>query len=216
MFVSTNVKFFKILWETFPTNSVRKLFRNFQTFPKKFSTGKFSGKVFRKIVGNFFIKRTVRKPPKSLPGLFRKTGGLFVRNRFVNVGFLHKFRGKIQTVSLRIPAVSRKIPGRISPGIPGNSGGKIRGFFRFFLGFTAATQDWPHKKWGMFRGTSGGNFVKTGKSGKFDRTFSGKFFRKKFRGKFFRNFRKFSKIFGWLRKNPGILQNPLCGAGYTP
>ena len=196
----------KIYQETFP---------EFPEFPKILRR-KISGKVFQKIVGNFFVRRPVRKPPKIPPGLFRKTGGLFVRIRFGNGCFLHKFRGKICGVSLRIQAVSRKIPGGISPGIPGNSGGKIRGFFRFFLGFPAATQGWPPKNWGIFGGNSGGNFVKTGKSGKFDRTFSGKFFRKKFRGKFFRNFREFSKIFVRLQKNPGILQNPLCGAGYTP
>ena len=183
----------------FRKNSDRKLFR------------KFSGK----IVGNFFLRRPVRKPSKIPLGLFRKKGDFFVRTRFGNVCFLHKFRRKIRVVSLRIPVVSRKLPGGISPGIPGNSGGKPGVFFRFFLGFTAATQGWPPKNWGMFGGNSGGNFGKIGKSGKFDRTFSGKFFRKKFRGKFFRNFRKFSKIFVRLRKNPGILQNPLCGAGYT-
>ena len=196
----------------FQKNFVRKLSGNFG----KNSDGKISGKVLHKIEGNFFLRRIVRKPSKSPPGLFRKTGGLFVRIRFGNGCFPHKFWGKICLVSLRIPAVSRKIPGGISPGIPGNSGGKTPGFFRFFLGFTAATQGWHAKKRNLFGGNSGGNFGKIGKSGKFDRTFSGKFFRKKFRGKFFRNFRKFSKIFGRLRKNPGILQNPLCGAGYTP
>ena len=207
--------FFKNLWETFPEKFCQETFRKFPENLGKIPTGNFS-EIFRKIVGNFFVRPSVRKPPKMPPGLFRKTGGFFVRNRFGNGCFLHKFRGKIRRVSLRSPTVFRKIPGEISPGIPGNSGGKIRGFFRFLLGFTAATQGWHPKKWDFLGGNSGGNFVKTGKPGKFDRTFPGKFSRKKFRGKFFRNFRKFSKIFVRLRKNPGILQNPLCGAGYTP
>ena len=118
------------------------------------------------------------------------------------------------------PYGSRQFPGK-SPGefpreFPEIPGGTSGDFFQFFLGFTAAAQGWPPKNWDLFGGNSGGNFVKTRKSGKFDRTFSGKFSRKKFRGKFFRNFRKFPKIFVRLRKNPGILQNPLCGAGYTP
>ena len=121
-------KFFfkKFCQETFP---------KFPDISEKSPTGKFSGKVFRKIVGNFFVRRPVRKPSKIPPGLFRKTGGLFVRIRFVNGCFPHKFWGKICLVSLRIPAVSQKIPGGISPGIPGNSGGKTRGFFPVFSRF---------------------------------------------------------------------------------
>ena len=126
--------FSKNMWETFPTNFVRKLSGNFRNF-RKSSVGKISGKFFRKNVGNFFVRPAVRKPPKFPPGLFRKNGWLFVRIRFGNVCFLPKFRGKIRVVSLRIPTVSRKIPGEISPGIPGNSGGKIRGFFPVFSGF---------------------------------------------------------------------------------
>ena len=102
---------------------------------RKISDGKISGKFFRENAGNFFVRPSVRKPPKIPRGLFRKTGGLFVRIRFGNVWFLLKFRGKIRVVSLRIPAVSRKIPGGISRGIPGNSGGKIRGFFPVFFVF---------------------------------------------------------------------------------
>ena len=113
---------------------VRKLFVNFQKFPEKFSQENFR-KVFRKNVGNFFVRRPVRKPSKIPPGLFRKTWGLFVRMRFGNVCFPHKFRGKIRAVSLRIPAVSRKIPGGISSEIPGKSGGKTRGFFPVFVRF---------------------------------------------------------------------------------
>ena len=118
----------------FPKKFVRKLFRKFLEFPKNFrqeTFRKFSGKLWETFSG----RRPVRKPPKSLPGLFRKTGGLFVRIRFGNVCFPHKFRGKICMVSLRIPVVSRKIPGGISPGIPGNSGGKIRVFFPVFSMF---------------------------------------------------------------------------------
>ena len=118
----------------FQKKSVRKLFGNFRNF-RKIPDRKISGKVFRKNVGNFFVRRPVRKPSKIPLGLFRKTGGLFVRIRFGNVCFLHKFRGEIWVVSLRIPAVSRKIPGGISSGIPGNSGGKIRGFFPVFSRF---------------------------------------------------------------------------------
>ena len=109
-------------------------FRNFRELRKKFRQETFR-KFFRKNVGNFFVRRPVRKPSESLPGLFRKTWGLFIRNRFGNVCFLHKFRGKIPVVSLRIPTVSRKIPRGISPGIPGNSGGKTWGFFPVFSMF---------------------------------------------------------------------------------
>ena len=127
--------FSKKMWETFSRKILLETFseisRNFQ---KNFD-GKISRKVSQKIVGNFFVRPSVRKPPKIPPGLFRKTEGLFVRIRFGNVCFLHKFRGKLRVVSLRIPAVSRKIPGGISPGIPGNSGGKIRGFFPVFSMF---------------------------------------------------------------------------------
>ena len=118
-----------------------------ETFPKisesseKFPTGNFS-EIFRKIVGNFFGRHPVRKPPKSPPGLFRKTGGLFVRIRFGNVCFPHKFRGKIRVVSLRILAVSRKIPGGSSPGIPGNSGGKAWCFFPVFSSFHGCNAGW--------------------------------------------------------------------------
>ena len=115
----------KIYQETFP---------EFPEFPKILRR-KISGKVFQKIVGNFFVRRPVRKPPKIPRGLFRKKWRLFVRNRFVNVCFPHKFRGKSMVVSLRIPVVSRKLPGGISPEIPGNSGGKIRGFFPVFHRF---------------------------------------------------------------------------------
>ena len=131
--------FFKNLWETFPEKFCQETFRKFPENLGKIPTGNFS-EIFRKIVGNFFVRPSVRKPPKMPPGLFRKTGGFFVRNRFGNGCFLHKFRGKIRRVSLRSPTVFRKIPGEISPGIPGNSGGKIRVFFRFFLGFPAETQ----------------------------------------------------------------------------
>ena len=120
--------------ETFPKKFVRKLFGNFRNFQKN-SDKKFFRKVFRKIVGNFFGRRPVRKPPKIPLGLFRKKVGLFVKNRFEHVCFPHKFRGKIQMVSLRIPVVSRKLPGEISPEIPGNSGGKMRGFFPVFSMF---------------------------------------------------------------------------------
>ena len=114
--------------------SLSENFSEISRISEKIPTGNFS-EIFWKIVGNFFVRRPVRKPSKSPPGLFRKTGGLFVRIRFGNVCFLHKFRGKIQTVSLRIPVVSRKIPGGVSPGIPGNSGGKTRGFFPVFSRF---------------------------------------------------------------------------------
>ena len=131
----TNTKIFSKNWgKLFSKSSVRKLFETFQTFRKNFRQETFR-KVFRENVGNFFVRRLVRKPSKIPPGLFRKKWGLFVRNRFGNVCFLHKFRGKICVVSLRIPAVSRKILGGISPEIPGNSGGKTRGFFPVFSVF---------------------------------------------------------------------------------
>ena len=102
---------------------------------RKNSDRKISGKFFRKNVGNFFVRRPVRKPSKIPPGLFWKKGGLFVKSCSGNVCFLHKFQEKIRMVSLRIPVVSRKPPGGISPEIPGNSGGKIRGFFPVFSMF---------------------------------------------------------------------------------
>ena len=110
-------------------------FSDISGYFRKSSDGKISGEIFPENVGNFFVRRPVRKPPEKSPGLFRKTGGLFVRSRFGNGCFLHKFRGKIREVSLRIRTVSRKVQGGISPGIPGNSGGKIRGFFPVFSVF---------------------------------------------------------------------------------
>ena len=129
------IMFLKKLWETFSTKICQETFPKFPDISEKFPTGKFPGKFSGKVWETFFGRRPVRTPPKIPPGLFRKTGGLFVRNRFGNVCFLHKFRGKIQVVSLRIPTVSRKIPGGISPGIPENSGGKTRGFFLVFSRF---------------------------------------------------------------------------------
>ena len=120
------------MWEIFSTKNLSGNFSEISENFGKTSDRKFFRKVFRKIVGNFFVRRSVRKPPKIPPGLFRKTWGLFIRIRFGNACVLHKFRGKIRVVSLRILAVSRKIPGGISPGIPGKSGGKIRGFFPVF------------------------------------------------------------------------------------
>ena len=133
------LQFFQKNVRNFSQKFGRTLFGNFRSFRKN-SDRKLFQKFFRKIVGNFFVRRPVRKPSEIPPGLFRKTGGLFVSIRFGNVCFLHKFRGKIRMVSLRIPVVSRKLPGGISPGIPENSGGKPGVFFWFFLGFTAATQ----------------------------------------------------------------------------
>ena len=125
----------KIRINFFQKKICRETFRKIPGISEKSSTEKFPGKISRENVGNFFARRPVRKPSKIPPGLFRKTGGLFVRIRFGNVCFLHKFRGKTEVVTLRIPAVSRKIPGGISPGIPGNSGGKTRGFFPVFSRF---------------------------------------------------------------------------------
>ena len=122
------------MWETFSIKILSGNFLEISGISEKIPTGNFP-ESFPENVGNFFVRRPVRKPPKSPPGLFRKTGGLFVKNRFGNVCFLHKFRGKICVVSLRIQAVSRKILGGISPEIPGNSGGKTRGFFPVFSMF---------------------------------------------------------------------------------
>ena len=133
MSIQAYQNFFKTLRKLFSKNLSGK-FSKISGISEKFPTGNFS-EIFRKIVGNFFIRPVVREPPKIPPGLSRKKWRLFVRIRFGNACFLHKFRGKIQRVSLRIRTVSRKIPGEISPGIPGNSGGKIRGFFPVFSRF---------------------------------------------------------------------------------
>ena len=129
----------------------------------KSSVGKISGKFFRKNVGNVFVRRPVRNPSKIPPGLFRKTGGLFVSIRFGNVCFLHKFRGKIRMVSLRIPVVSWKIPGGISPGIPENSGGKTRGFFPVFSRFYSCNAGLTSTKTEPFRGKFRGKFWENSK-----------------------------------------------------
>ena len=120
---------------TFFQKSCQETFSKISGHFGKNSDRKISGKIFQKNVGNFFVRRPVRKPPKIPPGFFRKKGRLFVKNRFGNRCFPRKFRGKIRMVSLRIPVVSRKLPGEISPEIPGNSGGKIRGFFPIFSMF---------------------------------------------------------------------------------
>ena len=175
--------FTKICQETFPEIS-----GNF----RKTSDRKFFRKVFRKNVGNFFVRHPVRKPPKIPRGLFRKTGGFFVRIRFGNTCFLHKFRGKIQMVSLRIPVVSRKIPGGISPGIPGNSGGKIRGFFPVFSMFPGCNTGLTPQKSGYFQGKFRGKFWENKKIRKIRQNFFRKIFPKKISGK---TFPKFPKIF---------------------
>ena len=71
-------------------------FGNFQNF-RKISDRKLSGKVFRKIVGNFFGRRPVRKPPKIPLGLFRKTGGDFSSEFALETGvFSINFGGKFR------------------------------------------------------------------------------------------------------------------------
>ena len=136
----------KIWGKLFPEKFCQETFPNISEISRHFgkiSDRKLFRKVFRKIVGNFFRRRPVRKPLKIPPGLFQKKWGLFVRIRFGNVCFLHKFRGEIRVVSLRIPTVSRKIPGGNSPEIPGNSGGKIRGFFPVFSMFHGCNAGLP-------------------------------------------------------------------------
>ena len=139
-FYIKRLNFFQQSVKIFSKKFCQETFPNFPRISEKIPTGKFSGKFFRKNVGNFFDRRPVRKPSKSPPGLFRKTGGLFVRIRFVNVCFLHKFRRKPGW----FPYGSRQFPGK-SPGefpreFPEIPGGKPGVFFRFFLCFTDATQ----------------------------------------------------------------------------
>ena len=93
-FYIKRLNFFKQNVKIFSKKILSGNFSELSRISKKKSVGKISG-IFRKIVGNFFVRRPVRKPPKSPPGLFRKTGELFIRIRFGNVCFPHKFRGEI-------------------------------------------------------------------------------------------------------------------------
>ena len=194
--------------KTFPQKICQETFLEIFRYFGKISDRKISRKFFRENVGNFFGRRPVRKPPKMSPGLFRKTEGLFVRNRFGNVCFLHKFRGEIRMVSLRIPAVSRKIPRGISPGIPGNSGGKIRGFFPVFSRFPSCNAGLTPVKWGHFRGKFRGKFWENRKIRKIRQNFFRKIFPKKISGKIFPKFPKIFENFCPTSEKSGYFAKP--------
>ena len=190
----------------------------FSEIVKNCPSGKFQ-EIFRKC-GKLFPTDPPQENSPEFPGISRKfpeehprkIRGGFSENRFVEACYLGKTSGNFPGSSNKF----RKISGKFPPGSPREiSGGKSGDFFRVFRSFPRATTGYPHQNRDIFRGNSGENFGKIGKSGKSDRTLPGKFFRGKFPGKFFREFRKFREIFPRLRKNPGISQNPLCGAVYA-
>ena len=124
----------------FKKNSVRKLFRKFPRISEKVLTGNFS-EIFPENCGKLFRQTSRKETTKKSPGTFPKKQGDFssefaLETCVFPTNLVGKFRW--------FPYGSRQFPGkspeefpREFPEIPG---GKPRVFFRFFLGFTAATQ----------------------------------------------------------------------------
>ena len=142
----------------FKKKSDRKLFRNFRKFPENFRQENFR-KLFRKIVGNFFGRRPVRKPSKIPPGLFRKTGGTFRQNPLWKRVFSPQISGGNPGGFLTDPGSFPENPRGNFPGNSRKFRGENPGVFSGFFGVSRLQRRIDPLKTGSFLGEIPGEIL---------------------------------------------------------